>query len=105
MVTAPAATSTGSLNVIVTSLASATWVAPLPGLVPVTDGAASAGGPPHGVPPFDAPGVIAARPKSFALLSVSQPSGVRASPSPTLLATSLVAFAPSVTPAIGSPPA
>ena len=55
------------------------------------------------VPPFDAPGVMAARSKSFALLSVSQPSGTRASPGRRCWRCRLVACAPSATPAIGSP--
>ena len=50
-------TATSSLNVTATFASSATsfWLAS--GVVSVTVGAASAGGPPHGIPPLAAPGV------------------------------------------------
>ena len=70
-------TATSSLNVITTFASSATsfWLAS--GVVSVTVGAGSAGGPPHGMPPLAAPGVEATRTKSTLLSFVSQPSGTR----------------------------
>ncbi len=78
MLTGLPASVTSSLNVISTFALSGTWVAPFDGLVAVTLGAASTGGPPQGVPPFELPGVAGPSVKSTAFWSVSQPSGTAA---------------------------